>query len=133
MPGGGPRTSRARCSRPARAGRRGRFRGSRRMPSRARLAAEAARKKWKDSSWAVPQLVEVVFFAARLLRLLDGDAAQHALLVDDEGPALGVPRLTHEDAVFLRDVSLGVEIREQRGAQGFVALEGLEAPLVVHR
>src|SRR4051812_27315879 len=63
---------------------------------------------------AVAQVVEVVLFAARLLGLLDADAADHAVLVDDEGAALGVARLAHEDAVLLRHVPLGVEIGEQR-------------------
>src|SRR5467141_2113410 len=114
---GAPRTSRDRCARSDRAGRRGRPRGS---PGR-------------PSARAVPQEVEVVLLAARFLRLLDADAAEHAFPVDDERPPLRVSGLADEHAILLRDVAFRVEVREQSGGQALVAFERLQAPAVVHR
>src|SRR5438445_2741858 len=84
------------------------------------------------SARAIAQQVEVILLAARLLRLLDRDPADDAVLVDDERASFGVPGLAEEDAVLLRHVPLGVEIGEQRRAQSLVALERAQAPPVVH-
>src|SRR5438105_7871009 len=85
-----------------------------------------------SSARAIAQQVEVILLAARLLRLLDRDPADDAVLVDDERASLGVPGLAEEDAVLLRHVPLRVEIGEQRRAQSLVALERAQAPPVVH-
>src|SRR5437588_935647 len=81
---------------------------------------------------AIAQQIEVILFAARLLRLLDRDPPDDPVLVDDERSALRVAGLAKEDAVLLRHVALRVEIGEQRRAQPLVALERAQAPAIVH-
>src|SRR5438132_2212673 len=89
-------------------------------------------ERHRFSARAIAQQVEVILLAARLLRLLDRDPADDAVLVDDERASLGVPGLAEEDAVLLRHVPLRVEIGAQRRAQSLVALERAQAPSVVH-
>src|SRR5439155_19684778 len=81
---------------------------------------------------AIAQQIEVILFAARLLRLLDRDPPDDPVLVDDERSALRVAGLAKEDSVLLRHGALRVEIGKQRRAQPLDALEHAQAPEIFH-
>src|SRR5439155_18503336 len=131
------RTTRGRCAPRNRAGIRDRPAGNPRTPSAGKLehiscpACECLRLGPALSPRAIAQQIEVILFAARLLRLLDRDPPDDPVLVDDERSALRVAGLAKEDAVLLRHVALRVEIGEQRRAQPLVALERAQAPAIV--